>query len=61
MAESDGDTSMTTTPSVVCPGLMSNKDRPRFSFSQELSYPRNQKRQQQALAKYYLPGSNLRA
>ena len=50
-AESDGDMSMTTTPSVVRPGLMSKKDRPRFSFSQELSYPRNQNCQQQALAK----------
>ena len=51
LAESDGDTSMTTTPNVVRLGLMSKKDRPRSSFSQELSYPRNRKRQQQALAK----------
>ena len=33
------------------PGLISKKDRPRSSFSQQLSYPRNQKRQQHALAK----------
>ena len=42
---------MAIRPSPPRPGLISKKDRPRSSFSQELSYPRNQKRQQQALAK----------